>query len=169
MTSGIIATIIFGSLILVSGILMIIFRKKVFNIPDYKTDYGIKVYSDFPMTGYEKIDPAINKIFEYLNTNGRTLWKDDLKLLTIKVINDKDMGYLAKLITKKDILLDGVMYCNIISLRKLKGNNIIVDTALIHELVHFILMSLGLDPDAEHTKDIYWGRNGIVYKVLRGL
>ncbi len=191
MTSAI-ALIIFGAGLVGIGVFLYIFRKNFFHIPDYKSPkYGISIwYYDTKVTGIERLDETMDYLIDCMNEEFPGLSKEvigsKLSILKIAFCDDTNdslyvsIGTEGMNITKNTkykvmddglyVLCNGVARGNNIWLRRLGNGDAIKESALIHEVVHYLLDSFGIENngDSTHSNKIYW-ESGWIQTVLSKL
>lgn len=188
---GIVSVVVFCSTLVVVGILVYIFRKQFFGIPDYKSPlFGVQVwYGKEKINGLEKIDSVLTEFIVLVNKDFPGISFDSLKkcfgILKIKFCSSNDLSIYVPLedfkkvfpeLTPKEIkefneeyyvMVNGKCNFNNLFIRNI-GTDIIRDTALVHEIVHYIIEAYQLAPsgDIQHKGAIFWEGTGWVSKVL---
>jgi hypothetical protein len=188
---AIISIVVFLSALIATGILLYVYKKQFFWIPDYKSPkYGVSVwFGSEIVNGLEKIDLVMDAFTEIVNKDFPGISAESLKnkfgILKIKFCSSEDIGVYVALdefkadfpeLTPKTIkvfgdeeyvMVNGKTVLNNLFVRNI-GKDIIKDTALVHEIVHFIIESYQIVPNGDylHKNPIFWEGIGWVSLVL---
>jgi len=177
--------------ILLTGTLVYLSRKSIFNIPDLKTKvYEVNIWNNWPnVSGIEKIDDTLLCLAKLVNENFPALSieaiENKFRILKVYLLNDDDMRLYLRAITVKDpkelsdttkykiiddelyTLRNGVQIGNYIFIRRV-GDNLITTTAFVHEVVHYIIESFYIESDGDprHLNKLYWEDGGWISQII---